>query len=306
MTGAAVYGAGERRLHAIGLRIVAVSCLSGMSALVKLAGQHGTHLAETMFYRQLFALPLVIAVIALGPGLASIRTRRIGAHAVRTAVGLSGMVFTFGAVLLLPLAEATTIGFTVPIFATILAVLLLGERSGIHRWSAVVAGFIGVLIVIRPGGGTIPLAGAAVALTSAFMVSLISVLLRQIGRTESALTTVFWFSLLSVPPLALALPFVGQRHDPATWGLLVGIGTLGGMGQIAMTASLRWAPVSVVVAFDYVSLLWAILFGWLLFGMLPGPTTWYGAPLIIASGLYIVWREHRRHRELTEAAAAVE
>lgn len=300
------YGAGERRLYAIGLRITATLCLASMSTLVKLTGMHGVSLPEAMFYRQLFALPLVVAVIALGPGLPTIRTERFGAHLSRTIFGLVGMSATFGAVLLLPLAEATTIGFTVPIFATILSVLLLKEVAGIHRWGAVLLGFIGVLVVIQPGNSHIPLTGALVALSSAFMISFISVLLRQIGKTESALTTVFWFSLLSVPPLGLFLPFVGHRHDPATWALLFAMGTLGGIGQIALTASLRWAPVSVVVPFDYVNLLWATLFGWLIFDMLPGESTWWGAPLIIASGLYIVWREHRRKREVTETAAAVE
>jgi len=300
------HGAGERRLYAIVLRLTAISCLACMSALVKLAGQRGVDLLEAMFYRQLFALPLLVAVIALGPDLSSIRTQRFGAHVSRTALGLAGMSMTFGAVLLLPLAEATTIGFTVPIFATILSVLILRETAGIHRWGAVIAGFVGVLIVIRPGGSDLPLFGASVALGSALAISIISIMLRQIGRTETALTTVFWFSVLSVPPLALALPVVGRVHDPVTWALLAAMGTLGGLGQVALTGSLRWAPVSVVVPFDYVSLLWATIFGWLLFGMLPAASTWYGAPLIIASGLYIVWREHRLHRETTDAAAAVE
>ncbi|AHE53353.1 DMT family transporter [Sphingomonas sanxanigenens] len=306
MSGSDGYGAGERRLYAIGLRLLATLCLASMSAMVKLTGDRGVSLPEAMFYRQFFALPVVVGAIMLGPGLGTIRTQRFGAHLSRAVLGLIGMSATFGAVLLLPLAEATTIGFTVPIFATVLSVLLLKEHAGIHRWGAVLLGFIGVLVVVQPGQSHIPMVGALVALASAFMISLISVLLRQIGKTESALTTVFWFSFLSVLPLGMLLPFTGRWHDGGTWALLLAMGTLGGMGQIALTASLRWAPVSLVVPFDYINLLWATVFGWLVFGMLPVESTWWGAPLIIASGLYIVWREHRRNREVTEAAAAVE
>lgn len=274
-----------------------------MTALVKYAETRGAGLIETMFFRQTFAVPIVLAWIAAGPGLRTIATRRIGAHITRTAVGLFGMVFTFGTVLLLPLAEATTLQFTVPIFATIFGALVLKEPTGWHRWGAVLAGFLGVLIVTRPGSGNFPLLGTLVGLMSAFMVAVISILLRQIGKTESAATTVFWFSFLSVPPLGLAYLFHFQPHDLMTFLLLIGIGFVGGLGQLALTASVRFAPVTAVVPMDYSSLVWGVLYGWLLFGALPGATTWIGAPIIIASGLYILYREHRRHvREKADRA----
>lgn len=287
----------ERILAGIGLRLFAVFCLATMSAMIKLAQENGAQLGETMFFRQLCALPVVLAWMATGPGLGSIATRRIGAHISRTIVGLMGMVTTFGAVILLPLAEATTLQFTVPIFATILGALWLREPTGIHRWTAVLAGFLGVLIVAQPGAGHFPLFGAIVGLSSAFFVAIISILLRQIGRTESAATTVFWFSFLSVPPLGIVYCFQAQPHDAFTWALLVGIGLIGGAGQLALTAALRYAPVSVVVPMDYSSLLWATLYGWLLFGAWPTLATWVGAPLIILSGLYIAWREHHVRRK---------
>ena len=284
----------DQVLLGLGLRLLATALLATMTALVKYAETRGAALVETMFFRQAFAVPIVVAWIAAGPGLRTIATRRIGAHTWRTVVGLTGMVFTFGTVLLLPLAEATTLQFTVPIFATILGALVLKEPTGWHRWGAVLAGFIGVIIVAQPGSGHFPLIGAVVGLTSALMVAIVSILLRQIGRTESASTTVFWFSLLSVPPLGLAYLFNFQPHDPLTFLLLIGIGLVGGLGQLALTASVRFAPVSAVVPMDYSSLVWGVLYGWLLFGALPGATTWIGAPIIIGSGLYIVYREHRR------------
>jgi drug/metabolite transporter (DMT)-like permease len=135
---------------------------------------------------------------------------------------------------------------------------------------------------------------------AAFMVAVISIQLRQIGRTESAGTTVFWFSVMTAVPLGALWLFDIRAHDLVTWAILAGIGIVGGVGQIALTAALRYAPVSTAVPMDYSSLIWATLYGWLIFGVWPTPYTWLGAPVIIASGLYIAWREHRLHRERVE------
>jgi drug/metabolite transporter (DMT)-like permease len=283
----------ENRLRALGLRLFSVTSFSAMGAIIKLASESGIRLPEIMFWRQFLALPVILLWIAVGPGFASLRTNLLPIHARRTVLGLMAMTCTFGALVLLPLAEATTFSFTVPIFATILAAIIFRERVGIHRWAAVLAGFAGVLIVLQPGQVPIPLLGAAVGLAAAFMVGVTSLQIRALGRTEAAPTTVFWFTILSVPILILILPFVFTPHDPREWGYLAAIGTLGGMGQLGMTASLRYAPVSTVVVVDYSALIWSTLFGWTIWGHVPAQATWLGAPLIIASGLYIVWREHR-------------
>jgi drug/metabolite transporter (DMT)-like permease len=286
------------------LRLIAILCLASMAALLKLAERHGASLGEILFFRQFFAVGVVVIWLAAGDGLRTIRTTRLWDHTTRTVVGLLGMVCNFGAVLLLPLAEATIFQFTVPIFATLLGALVLGEPTGRHRWAAVLAGFAGVLIVAQPGGSHFPLIGALVALTGALLTSVVSILLRQLGRTESAGTTVFWFSLLSLPPLAIAWLFALKLHDPLTWALLVAVGVVGGIGQIALTAAIRFAPVSTVVTMDYSSLIWSTLYGWLIFDALPTPSTWVGAPVIIASGLYIVWRERRRGQPESPVSAA--
>lgn len=278
-------------MMAIGLRVVAIACIAVMIAGIKLADQRGVHILESLFYRQFLSLPVVVGWLCWGSGLASVRTGRLGAHAVRTAAGLFGMILNFLSVTLLPLAEATTIGFTVPIFATILSALILKEVTGIHRWGAVLIGFLGVLLTIQPGSSHLPSLGLVVAIAAAMMIAVVSILLRQIGRTEPAATTVFWFTILSLPPLAAAMMFVAQNHDLFTWGLLAVIGLTGGAAQLCMTASLRWAPVSVVTTMDYTSLLWATLLGWLIWDHWPGETTWAGAALIVTSGLYIAWRE---------------
>lgn len=280
---------------AIGLRLLSVALFGIMNALIKLSEGHGAALGEILFFRQFGAAVLVGMIVLRGPGWRSLATRRMPAHLLRAAMGLSAMACTFAAILALPLAEATTIGFTMPIFATVLGALVLHEPTGWHRWGAVVLGFAGVLIVAQPGGGHFPVWGAGLGLAGALLTACISILLRQIARTEPAMTTVFWFSTLSLVPLGIVYLFVAQAHAPALWLLLFGVGLCGGAAQLAMTSALGLGPVSVVVPFDYSALLWATLYGWLVFDVLPKPMTWVGAPIIIASGLYILWRERARH-----------
>jgi drug/metabolite transporter (DMT)-like permease len=206
--------------------------------------------------------------------------------------------------MLLPLAESTTLAFTVPIFATVLGALVLKEPTGWHRWGAVLAGFAGVLTVAHPGSGHFPLWGAVAGIAAAFLTAVVSILLRQIGRTEHPFATVFWFAALST--VALTIVFAVDHHPlaPGVWRWLLAIGVLGNCGQLALTASLKHGPVSIVVPMDYSSLIWATLYGWLLFGVLPAAATWIGAPLIVASGLTIVWREHRLRRRGAGRAGA--
>lgn len=294
----------DRRLLAIGARLASVICLSLMFALVKLLGARGVNLVESLFYRQALAIPLVLGWIAAGPGFGSLGTKRFGAHVWRSAVGMTGMALNFTTYLLLPLAEATTILFSVPIFATILSALVLHEPTGRHRWAAVIVGFAGVIIVAQPGGHHAAPLGVLVGVTASVVVAAVSITLRQIGKTESATTTVFWFTILSSAPLAVAMIHFGRWHDPATMAMLVALGLLGGVAQLMLTVSLRLAPVSVVLPMDYSNLLWATLLGHALFGTFPTAATWIGAPIIVASGLYIVYREHRLHRERTAVASA--
>ena len=300
----------DRILPAIGLRLLSVVFFALMNAAIKLAERAGASVVEILFFRQFGAALLVTCVVAAGPGLRSVATRRLPAHVVRAIVGLSAMAMTFNGIVALPLAEATTIGFTVPLITTILGAAILREPTGAWRWGAVVIGFVGVLIVAAPGiaanDGHLPLVGAGFALGGAFGTARVTILLRQIGRTEAALTTVFWFSVLSLVPLSLLYLPIARAHAPAGWAALAAVGVLGGCAQIAMTNSLRLGPLSVVVPMDYSSLLWATLLGWLLFDALPAASTWIGAPVIVASGLVIVWREAVRRRQETLTAGAGE
>ncbi|WP_318011092.1 DMT family transporter [Sphingobium sp. 3R8] len=280
----------------MGLRLVAVLCLSVMFVTVRVASEHGVHVIESLFYRQALALPMILIWVALAGGLRTVRTRRIGVHASRMMMGLTGMLLNFLSYILLPPAEAATIGFTMPIFGTILSALILREATGIHRWSAVLVGFIGVLVIVRPDAGHFPIQGVAVAIAAALVTASVSLVLRELGRTEAAGVVVFWFTVLSMIPLDIAMPFVAQAHDALTWGLLLVIGLFGGIAQLCLTAALRWAPVSVVLPMDYSTIIWTTLLGVAIGENWPMATTWAGAALIVASGLYIAWREHVRAR----------
>lgn len=294
----------DRILSALAFRLVSVVAFATMGALIKLAEHGGASLIDLLFFRQAGAIPVVVAWVATGPGMATLKTRRLPAHALRCIIGLSSMALMFSTLMLLPLAEATILQFTVPIFATILGALVLHEATGIHRWSAVVVGFIGVLIVAQPGSGDIPLNGALTGLAAAFLSANVSILIRRMGSSEPPATIVFYFSLLSMVPLLPLFLWTMSGHDALTWVMLVGVGLIGGVAQLFMTTSLARAPVSVVVPMDYSGLVWATLFGWALFGALPTAMTWVGAPVIILSGLYIVWREHRLGKANALAAAS--
>ena len=283
----------HRPIAGIVMRLLAVAALGIMFALVKLTAARGVSIVESVFFRQLFALPLIVGWVMAGPGFSSVRTQRIGVHITRMMIGLTAMTFNFLGMEILPLAEATVIGFAVPLFATIFAALILKERTGPWRWGAVAVGFIGVLIVWRPDSAALHSSGAMVALAGAVATAAVTIFIRQLGATETATTTVFWFTCTSLVPLGFLMLFSARSHDGTTWALLLILGLSGGVAQLLLTAALRFAPVAVVLPMDYTGLIWASLFGWLLFDKLPVPATLVGAPIIIASGLVILWREHR-------------
>jgi len=299
-------GPSHRPLLALLIRLGAIAALATMSALIKLAAERGIHLLEIMFWRQALTIPIALSWVLATSGIGSLKTRRPGTHFLRGLYGTIGMVLNFGAVILLPLAEATTINFTVPIWAVLLSIVLLREHVGPWRWSAVILGFAGILLIAQPGGGHFPLYGALVALGGAFMIALISIQIADLNRTEMPLTIVFYFALFSAPLTALALPFVATAHDAQGWLLLLGIGLAGALGQLLLTAALRFGTVASVIVMDYSGLFWATLYGWLLFETLPPPSTWLGAPLIVIAGLIIAWREHKLARRPVREVAPAE
>lgn len=301
-----------RPILALAIRLGAVASLATMAALIKYVAQEGVHLIEILFWRQFLSIPLIVAFVwATRQSMDIFKTKRPKAHIIRGFYGLAGMVFNFGAVILLPLAEATTMGFTMPIWAVILSTILLKDRPGIWRWSAVLAGFLGVLLISMPsmGGNSIPLFGALIALAGAFMIALISIQIADMSRTEKPITIVFYFAVVTTPICALALPWVMTQHTLFVWAILGALAFIGAIGQYLLTLALRYGEVSSVIVMDYSSLFWAALYGYTIFGVFPSTSIWAGAPLIIAAGLTITWREHvlaKRRAKQAEAEAEAE
>lgn len=296
----------ERRLLGIGFRCLSATSFAAMGALLKIASLHGANLAEMIFYRSAVAILPVSAWVLAAGGWPAIRPRKPAAHLARSGIGIVTMVLTFGALALLPLAQATTLAYSAPLAATILSALLLGESVGPRRWAAVTVGFAGVLLVADPFADRLPVLGLAVGIAAAIGQAALMVTIRQIAGYESTTAIVFWFTIATTIVAGGAMPFMAHAHDGVTMAMLLAAGLFGGIGQIGMTSSLRHAPVSVVMPFDYLQVIWATLIGWLLLGNRPVPAMLAGAALIVASGLYTAYREQQRGRLAMQALAPPE
>lgn len=281
----------QRPLLALGLRLISAFLIATMFMLGKRAAESGVALPEVLFWRQGVGLPLMAGWLAMRGELGQLRTDRLGSHVRRAAMGMVGMFANFGAVILLPLAEATTLNFTTPLFAVVISGLFLRDRVGPWRWTAVALGFVGVLIITQPGHSPFPPLGVAVGLLSALSVAIISFQIRDLGRTERPVTVVFYFSLFGTLLTALMLPFVAAAHSAEQYALLIAMGLAGFAGQIFLTTALRLGPVASVIIMDYSALIWATLYGLVIWNDMPPATTWLGAPLIVLAGIVIAWRE---------------
>lgn len=294
----------DRPLFALAIRVMAMVLLSTMFMLMKLAAHRGVSIPELVFWRHAMAAPLVLIWLAGTGNLGILKTNRIGNHALRAATGTFGLCCNVAANTLLPLPEATTLQFTTPLFAVLITALVLRDTVGIWRWAAVVLGFLGVLVMAQPGSGPpVPTLGLVAGIGSGLVISIISFQIRDLARTEAPISCVFYFALFGGLFAAGLLPFFGQQHGLAEWALLAAIGLTGTLAQMLITTALRYGQVATVVVMDYTALIWATLYGWLVFEDLPDVTTWLGAPLIIGAGLVVVWREHRLARAISPTSA---
>ncbi|RVT94159.1 DMT family transporter [Sphingomonas crocodyli] len=298
----------NHNLRGIMFRCVSVICFAIMAAAMKWASEAHVTAIEMLFVRSTIGLPIVVGWLLIGPGIGIIRTKRPKAHLIRSMIGMSGILMTFQGLILLPLAEVTTIGFSAPIFATILSALILKEKVGGHRWTAVLFGFLGVAIVVRPGGGGEALSqfGVIAALLGAVGTAGVTITIRQLGGTEQPGTIVFWFFVSCAVVSGAAMPFYGHLRAPETYAVMCIAGFAGAAAQILMTMSLKAAPVSVVAPFDYGQIIWASLLGWLFWSTTPTLNTLAGAGLIVFAGLYTAWRESRKRRVTVAATPPLE
>ncbi|MCA3721914.1 MAG: DMT family transporter [Phenylobacterium sp.] len=273
------------------LRVLAMALMALLAAVVKFCAERGVPVLEIIFFRNAFAFIPVLLYIWKTTGFGVLRTRRPGAHLVRSTVGLTGMVCGFTAVSLLPLTQSTAISFSAPLFMVALSALILKEPVGVHRWMAVAVGFIGVLIMIHPDPRQFVGAGVLFAIAAAVGSAGAMIAIREISRTEPGPTIVFYFTLAGTVLGLMSLPFGWVLPSPGTLALLVGAGLIGGTGQLLLTEAIRRAPVAVVAPFDYTQLLWAGLIGFLIWGETPAVLTLVGAIVVAASSSYILWRE---------------
>lgn len=269
--------------------ILAASILfSTMSAAVKTVGAR-LDIFQIAFFRCLIGL-LVILPFMVRAGPHVFKTRRPVLHVVRSLTGLVAMFCGFYAITHLPLADATAITFAKPLFMIVLAVLFLGEIVRWRRWSATVLGFIGVLIMINPGENGLDPAMAA-ALVGTLCVAVVVVLVKRLSATEAPLTILFTFGLVATAASTVPAIVVWQTPTWPELTLLVLIGSLGASGQFCMIRGFRVGEATAVVPFEYSQLLFAGIFGYVLFANIPTLNTLAGAVLIVASTLYIALRE---------------
>ena len=291
----------------IALKVANTAAFSLMYAVIKLAGPYPV--SEVIFFRSFFALLPVLAFSAWSGGIRKgISTSRPLFHILRSLAGVCGMFLNFAALQRLPLADITGFSFVAPIFAVMLAALILHERAGPYRWAAVMVGFGGVLLMIEPHGGVMHLvragfsSGAALALMGAALSSVVVIFIRQMSTTERSEAIVFYFMLTCavVSGLAMLWDWKAPSWPAVAW--LVFSGLLGGIGQLCMTFSYRYAAPSLLAPFDYVAMVWAVVLGYFVLGEVPQPLVMVGAAVVVAAGLFIVWRERRLH--LADAGAA--
>lgn len=287
-------------LRGIALKLGATVAFSLMYAAIKLAG--AVPVGEVILFRAVFALVPLFALSFVTVGaLEVVRTARPGWHVMRSAAGVCSMFLNFGALKLLPLADVTAFSFVAPIFAVILAAVVLHEKVGQARRIAVFIGFAGVLVMLGPHGGLGHIlgsgfsAGAGMALSGAALSAIVVIFIRQMSTTEKSETIVFYF--MTVCSLAGAATLIWARASlsPEQWALLILCGLLGGVGQICMTFSYRYAEPSLLAPFDYTAMVWAVALGYVVFAEVPEPMVMLGAGIVVAAGLFIAWRERHIH-----------
>ncbi len=270
-------------------KVISVALFAIMEAVAKTLTPDYPVL-QTVFFRFFFAFVPLLPFIIRDGGIMALKTRRLGAHFSRGLLGVAAMFLFFYSFSRLPLTVTSSIAFAAPLIMTALAGPFLGESVGARRWAAVMIGFVGVLIVMKPGPQLFDPAALA-AIAGAACSAVTATLVRSLTRTEHSSTIVFYFTLSGTMAGLVLLPFVWVTPTFVDFCLLVGVGILGGLAQMAMTTSLRRAPVAVTAPFEYTKLLWASGFDLVLWATLPGWNTILGGGLIMATGLYILRRE---------------
>lgn len=284
--------------------VLSCLCFAAMSGIIR----HLSTVAdpaippfEIVFFRNWVSLVLIVPWV-FRHGWSPVRTTRPKLHALRAVIGLSAMIGWFYAISIMPLAPAVALNFTVPLFAMIVAILLLGERPGLHRWGATIVGFAGVIVILRPGAIEIGL-GPILALSSALGFALSMNFIKILSRTDSPSTIVF-YQVLIMTPLSLG-PAIAVWQTPgwSEFGWLIALGALATAAHLSMARSLSLAEASAVASLDFVRLPFVAAIGYFVFAELPEAMTWIGGAIIIASSVYISRREALKGRARARAGS---
>ena len=268
--------------------LVSTVLFSAMHAAVRHVS-HEIPPIQAAFFRNFFGL-IVFLPILMRTGLAVLHTDRLGLHFVRAILNVCAMFAFFTALSITPIAKVTALSFTSPLFMAVLSVVILGERMRVRRWTATILGFVGTLIILRPGVEALDL-GSVLVVSSAMVWAVTMIVIKFLARTDSSLTiTAYMNLLLSILSVGPAI-YVWQTPSAEAWMWLVFVGISGTLAQLTLTEALSQTEATAVMPFDFLKLVWAAAMGYMFFAEVPTIYTWIGAPVIFFSGFYIAYRE---------------
>ncbi len=280
--------------RACALMVLGTMMFAAMHTAIRYTTQH-VPAAEVAFFRNLFGL-VVIGPLLVRHGLGVFYTRRLRLHLLRSLLNVFSMLAFFTGLSLTPIARATALSFTAPLFTALLSAVLLGEVFRWRRWTAIICGFLGTLVILRPGLEALDL-GALLIVGSSLLWGLAIIDIKILGRTESTLTITAYVTVLMIPLTLAPAIAVWQAPPSGMWIWLVFIGVIGTLGQLVVTDALKLADMTVLMPLDFLKLLWATLFGIILFSEVPDFLTWVGAAIVFGSSFYIAWRESKVRKE---------
>jgi drug/metabolite transporter (DMT)-like permease len=287
-----ITGTQDRPLSGIFWMLAAGFILSVMDGLIKWS-VNAFPVAQVVLIRSAFVLLMMVPMIVRAGGWRALKMHRPLGHALRAFLAVASILTFFESVRLLPLATVIAIGFGAPLLMTAMSVPVLGEKVGVHRWTAIAIGFIGVLVITRPTDGALS-GGALLALVSSVFFAMNLVAARWLARTETDIALMFWQNAGVLTASAILAPFAWTPLALIDLVLIAVMGMLLLLGQFCTVKAFRTAPVGAVAPFQYVELIWAAAIGYLFWREAPSANVWIGAAIVVASGLYVIWRERVR------------
>jgi len=278
------------KLRGMGFMLASALSISGMNGAVQHLS-HSMHVFEVAFFRQ-FLGALFLGAVFMRRGRHHLRTRRIGMHLLRAVLNIGAMLAYFVGLSLEPIAKVVALSLSVPLFATLGAIVVLREKMPPRRWAALVIGFIGALVILDPSAPSLSLGAASVLVSNAlWAVALIAI--KSLARTESSVTISLYAAILMTPMAGLVAVFVWQTPTVVQLMWLVAIGALGSVAQLCLSQAFREADATLVLPLDFTKVIWASLIGYFAFGQVPGIWIWIGALVVFGAVTYNAWSERR-------------